>query len=43
MSDTQISHHAQIHQVHNRQTLLNAISNAESGDTIEVTQEGAKG
>lgn len=43
MSGTQLSHQSQIYQVYDRKALLDAISNAVSGDTILFTKEGDYG
>ena len=43
MSDTQLSHHVQTHHIHDRDSLLDALSLSLPGDTIEFTQEGDYG
>ena len=43
MSDPQLSLHAKVHKVSDRQSLLQAISDADVGDTIVLTEEGKYG
>ncbi len=43
MSHTQLDHHAQVHQAHDRKALQDAISIANSGDTIVLEKEGDYG